>query len=415
MSLRVKGLEDLFHIESRMPREDHIFVNVNSVVIPVVYTNDFPDKMEGKVEYRVINDFREPVMNRTIDLSLKKKKSFTDNLVLEDLDPGFYEVNIMFKGTSDNKKYTFRFAKDPGKIVAPADRPDDFDDYWRRARKELAAVEPRFRMIRQDSLCTSLREVYLVEMRSLGNVLIRGWYAKPVKEGKYPAILHVQGYSSNQTMQWGYPGSDMAVFALNIRGHGNSCDDINPGFPGYLQDHLGDPECYIYRGAYMDCLRAVDFLFSRPEVDTSRVVVEGGSQGGALSFATAALDNERIALCVPHVPFLSDFKDYFRVASWPANEFIEYEKLHPDRGWEGIYHTLSYIDIRNLAPWIKAPVFMGAGLMDVTCPPRINFAAYNQLNVPKEFVVFPWSGHSIDPRFHVLKYAWIKKQFGMNP
>ena len=118
-----------------------------------------------------------------------------------------------------------------------------------------------------------------------------------------------------------YPGDDMVAFGLNIRGHGFSQDDINPGFPGYLLHFLNDKELYIYRGAYMDCIRAVDFLFSREEVDKTRIAVEGGSQGGALSFATAALDNERIAVCVPQVPFLSDFKDYFKVATWPASEF----------------------------------------------------------------------------------------------
>ncbi len=413
VSLRVKGLTDLFHIETRMPVEDHIFTHVKSVVIPVVYANDYPGKLEGTVEYRVTNDFHDSIMTKTINLTLKKKKSFTDNLILEDLAPGFYEVNVLFKSDVENTKYTFRFGKDPEEIVSPLDRPADFDDYWRRAKKELAAVEPQFKMIYEDSMSTPERAVYLVEMRSLGNVLIRGWYGKPRKEGVYPAILHVQGYSSNQTLDWAYPGNDMAVFALNIRGHGNSRDDVNPGFPGYLQDHLNDAECYIYRGAYMDCLRAVDFLFSRPEVDTTRVVVEGGSQGGALSFATAALDNKRIALCVPHVPFLSDFRDYFKVAVWPANEFFAYKDAHPEISWDEIYHTLSYIDIKNLAPWIKAPVYMGAGLMDVTCPPHINFAAYNQLKVPKEYVIFPWSGHGINPKWHVMKYVWIKKHLGM--
>ena len=59
----------------------------------------------------------------------------------------------------------------------------------------------------------------------------------------------------------------------------------------------------------------IDFLCSRPEVDVSRIAVEGASQGGALTFATAALNNDRIAVCAPQVPFLSDFRDYFKVAS----------------------------------------------------------------------------------------------------
>jgi cephalosporin-C deacetylase-like acetyl esterase len=234
---------------------------------------------------------------------------------------------------------------------------------------------------------------------------------RPVKPGVYPAILHVQGYSSNKTPQTLYQGDDMVSLALNIRGHGNSKDQVNPGFPGYLQHHVDDKELYIYRGAYMDCVRAVDFLFSRSEVDTSRVAVEGGSQGGALSFATAALDHERIDLCVPHVPFLSDFRDYFKVASWPGGEFKQYFDEHPEISEDEIYKNLSYIDIKNLAPWIKAPVFMSVGLMDPTCPPHINFAAYNQLTVPKEYIVYPYAGHSLPGEHYQLMMDYIKKHF----
>lgn len=80
---------------------------------------------------------------------------------------------------------------------------------------------------------------------------------------------------------------------------------------------------------------------------------------------------------------------------------------------EDCYHTLSYIDIKNLAPWIKVPVFMTIGLVDETCPPHTNFAAYNQLTVPKEYHVYPTAGHGMPGEYNDLKYNWIKKQFGM--
>jgi cephalosporin-C deacetylase-like acetyl esterase len=160
----------------------------------------------------------------------------------------------------------------------------------------------------------------------------------------------------------------------------------------------------------MDCIRAVDFLCSRGEVDSRYVVVEGGSQGGALSFVTAALDNQRIKLCMPSVPFLSDFPDYFKVAYWPGNEFIAFEKKNPYFGWKRIFENLSYFDIKNLAPWVRCPVFMTIGLKDITCPPHINFAAYNQLNVPKSYFVFPESGHGLPGENAIMKYDWMKKE-----
>lgn len=411
--LRIAGMEDLLEISINPTQKDHIFTNSQKVVFPVSLSNQFSENITGSLSYTIKSDFGEEILEHSENIKLRRKKSFTKNLVFENLNPGFYQVKLDFKSNLDNKSYSFRFGKDPEKIVSPTDRPDDFEDYWFRAKKELAAVAPQFKMIYQEEMSTPEREVYLVEMRSLGNVLIRGWYGKPRKEGVYPAILHVQGYSSNMKIAWAYQGNDMAVLALNVRGHGNSQDQVNPGFPGYLQHNLLDKETYIYRGAYMDCLRAVDFLFSRPEIDTTRIAVEGGSQGGALSFATAALDNERIALCVPHVPFLSDFRDYFRLVGWPSGEMHNFVRDNENADWETIYNTLSYIDIKNLAPWIKVPVFMSVGLLDDTCPNHINFAAYNQLNVEKEYIAFPWSTHRIDASWNSLKYEFIREKFGL--
>jgi cephalosporin-C deacetylase-like acetyl esterase len=162
----------------------------------------------------------------------------------------------------------------------------------------------------------------------------------------------------------------------------------------------------------MDCIRAVDFLCSRPEVDIARIAVEGGSQGGALSFATAALD-KRIMACAPDVPFLSDFPHYFEVASWPGNEFSEYMKQHPEIKRDEVFRVLSYIDIKNLAPRITCPVLMQVGLLDNVCPPHINFAAYNNLKSEKQYKVYPGAGHGLTSEAMDYKQQWLRKKLGL--
>ena len=411
VSLTIKGMEELLSITPIMDREDHLVLNEDPLKLNLQVGNKMKQAVEGTLLVTATTDFGRVVLDVAKEVKVRSGGTKQIPLELGRLAPGFYNVLVLLESEAGNKRVEFALGVRPEEIVSPLDRAEDFDNYWIRARRELDAVDPQFKLIRQDKLCTETRDIFLVEMRSLGNVLIRGWYMKPVKEGVYPAILHVQGYSSTKVPQNLYQGDDMVSFALNIRGHGNSQDDVNPGFPGYLQDHVDDKELYIYRGAYMDCVRAVDFLFSRSEVDTSRVAVEGGSQGGALSFATAALDNERIDLCVPHVPFLSDFRDYFKVAGWPGGEFRQYFEDHPEISEDEIYKNLSYIDIKNLAPWIKAPVLMSIGLIDETCPPHINFAAYNQLNVPKEYIVYPFAGHGLPGEYYNTMMDYIKRQF----
>jgi cephalosporin-C deacetylase len=414
IALSVKGMDELVVIKPVMERDDHLFLDDGPVSFGLAIENNLKETLEGSLHWTCTSDFGEVIVEGDSPFRVRRGKSASVILDLGPLDPGFYRIRGNLDSESDHKRIDLAIGVRPEDIVSPLDRPEDFNDYWMRARRELDAVAPQFRLIRQDELCTDTREVFLLEMRSLGNILVRGWYARPVREGVYPAILHVQGYSTNMVPQWMYQGDDMVTLALNIRGHGNSRDHLDPGFPGYLQYHVNDKELYIYRGAYMDCIRAVDFLYSQKEVDTTRVAVEGGSQGGALSFATAALDPERIDLCVPHVPFLSDFRDYFRVAGWPAGEFEQYFKEYPEIPEDEIYKNLSYIDIKNLAPWIKAPVLMSVGLKDETCPPHINFAAYNQLKVPKEYIAYPEAGHGLPGEYNRVKYVFIKQHFGLD-
>ncbi len=414
VSLTVKGMEDLLLITPIMERQDNLVLSEDPVLLNLQVENKMKKTVEGNLLVTAASDFGKVVLDVAKEVKVRAGGNKQIALEMGRLDPGFYNITAVLESETDTKRLDFAIGVRPEEIVSPLDRPEDFDNYWMRARQELDAVDPQFKLIRQDKLCTATREIFLVEMRSLGNVLIRGWYMRPVKKGVYPAMLHLQGYGSAKGPQNLYQGDDMVSLALNIRGHGNSQDHINPGFIEYLQYNLNDKELYIYRGAYMDCLRAVDFLFSRSEVDTSRVAVEGGSQGGALSFATAALDNERIDLCVPHIPFLSDFRDYFKVAGWPGGEIIQYFKDHPEIPENEFYKTLSYIDIKNLAPWIKAPVLMSVGLMDQVCPPHINFAAYNQLIVPKEYIVYPYAGHGLPGEYYATMMDYIRKQFGMD-
>ncbi len=410
ISLKVGGLDSKVSVKTSFLRENQLFLKNENVSFTFSIENLSKYNVDGQIKYCIINDFKDTILAKSDIVKVAKLKTKQIKIDKGKLSPGFYTLSVDVDSKLVNISKSFNFGVEPEKIVSPADRPADFDNFWMRAKRELGAVDPQFKLIHNDSLSTNKRDVYLVEMRSLGNVLIRGWYARPKAQGKFPAILLLQGYSSNIQLSWGYQGDDMAVFALNVRGHGNSKDNINTGFPGYLQSNIKDKEQYIYRGAYMDCIRAVDFLCSRDEVDSRYIVVEGGSQGGALSFATAALDNKRISLCIPAVPFLSDFPDYFKIAPWPANEFTEFVNKNSSFGWNGVFETLRYFDIKNLAPWIKCPLMMSIGLKDTTCPPHINFAAYNLLTCPKNYYVFPEAGHGLPGEYTKLKYDWMQKE-----
>lgn len=413
VELTNRGNPDLLTLGTAFDEEDMILTGSPDVEIPVTVKSELRKKYRGALSLEIVTDFGEKFHQGYREVAVKANSTGNFNFRVTGLKPGFYRAVVTLESKMGNKKHSFNFGYEPEKIVSPSDAQPDFAGFWQRAKAELASVDPQYRLIRIDSLCTERYNVFLVEMRSLGNALIRGWYQVPAKPGRYPAIMQVPGYSSVELPSYINYGDDVIGFGLNIRGHGNSRDDVNPGFPGYILTSLADKEKYIYRGAYMDCVRGIDFLCSRPEVDATRIAVEGASQGGALTFATAALASDRIAVCAPQVPFLSDFRDYFRVATWPANEFIDLVENKKALTWDQVYNTLSYFDIKNLAPMIKAPVIMGVGLMDDVCPPHINFAAYNLVTAEKKYIVYPQAGHGLPEHFWHAKMEWIRNHLGL--
>ncbi len=409
----VRGVSDFLTIEPVFTEPDRVLTGTPEINLPVNLVNRKKLSLPGILSWTVVSDFGEEVLNGENGMILAGKSKTPVNIAVPGIKPGFYKVIMTFKSKLAFKESTFWFGFEPEKIISPPDPQPDFEIFWMNAKQELAVVDPRYKLTRIDSLCSPKRNVYLVEMHSLGDVRIRGWFSVPAAPGKYPAIMQVPGYSSQMLPEYVDYGDDIVGFGLNIRGHGNSQDDVNPGFPGFLFSGIENKETYIYRGAYMDCVRGIDFLFSRPEVDTLRVAVEGGSQGGALTFATAALDNRRIMACVPQIPFLSDFPDYFRIAAWPANEFLEFIETEKKMPREKVYEVLSYFDIKNLAGRINAPLLMGVGLIDDVCPPHINFAAYNQVKSEKRYIVYPFAGHGLPEDFYIKRMAFFREKFGL--
>jgi cephalosporin-C deacetylase-like acetyl esterase len=138
----------------------------------------------------------------------------------------------------------------------------------------------------------------------------------------------------------------------------------------------------------LGCLRANDFLNSLPQFDGKNLGVMGGSQGGALSIMTAALDSRVKGLAV-WVPALADMTGYIygRAGGW-HHAF----KTEQNRTKEKI-ETSKYYDTVNFARRLKVPGIYTLGYNDETCPPTSMFAAYNTISASKELLLALETGH----------------------
>jgi cephalosporin-C deacetylase len=339
------------------------------------------------------------------------KATITHLFTLNALPEGFYITNATLDSIPVRQMDVYAFAVDPTSLKSVYPQPKDFKNFWVKTMDDLEKIPPNFTLTKSTTFSNDTTDVYSVEMRSLDSVRIQGWYMVAKGGRNLPAVIYFQGYSTDNYPTQGYYefSKNYAQFFLNIRGHGSSQKDVNPGFSAFLTTGLKNRNTYIFRGAYMDGMRAMDFLCSRPEIDSQRIGLWEGSMGSALALVTASLDR-RVKLCIIDLPFLSDFRNYFKLTNWPASYFNQYSRQN-NIPMTTIHKTLDYFDIKNFAPWVQCPVMMGVGMLDRTCPPPINFAAFNNLKVrDKYFFLLPKSGHAITTEHYDRLRTWFKEK-----
>jgi cephalosporin-C deacetylase len=175
---------------------------------------------------------------------------------------------------------------------------------------------------------------------------------------------------------------------------------------------IESPETYYYRRIMTDSVRAVDAAAAHPAVDPERIAVTGGSQGGGLSIAAAALST-RVRFLMPEVPFLCHYRRATEITDAdPYGEIARYLHIHRDSE-ERSFRTLSYFDGLNFASRTSAPALYSVALMDTICPPSTVYAAYNWHAGPKEIRVYPYNNHEGGGSFHAReKLAFARRHFG---
>ena len=199
-----------------------------------------------------------------------------------------------------------------------------------------------------------------------------------------------------------------------LRGDGVEQDFTNI-YGDWFAFNFGNKDGYYYRGAFMDCVQAVRFMATRPTSDMNNLFGEGSSQGGALSYAAAALSDYPFTAIAPCVAFLGDYPDYFRIVSWPASTaktaWKKYTETHPGLTEADMYPFLSYFDTKNLATRIQCAVIACSGLQDTTCPPHTNTAPFNNLTVTdKVMYYYPELGHQIPSNWPGLYTKFFKER-----
>ncbi|MDN4525174.1 acetylxylan esterase [Fictibacillus fluitans] len=292
---------------------------------------------------------------------------------------------------------------------------EDFINFWTLTKEELAEHPVNCTMDKVDYPSDRV-DVYEVVYRGFRGAEIRGYYARPKKMGIYPGLVWYHGYNYSfdggihETVNWALHG--YAVFGMLARGQQGSEDNMVSSHghsSGWLTKGVLDKETYYYRGVYMDAVRAVEVLSRFEEVDHKRIGVIGGSQGGGIALAAAALSPIPAVVVSIH-PFLSHFQRSIDVATQgpylEINDFFR-RNTRPELE-EQTMETLSYFDVMNLAPMVTCTTLMSIGLIDDITPPSTVFAVYNHLQTEKELKVYRYFGHEYTSPFQMEKLKFLQ-------
>ena len=290
--------------------------------------------------------------------------------------------------------------------------PAGLDQWWAdRLAEAREQAQPVTVTAHQPGLYAPL-EVSDVEFSGGAGERVRGWFIRPAGRRPNAVVVKYIGYGGGR----GAPGEHLLLPALGYpalvmdsRGQGGrwssgaTADGIGSGPENSLVMTRGitTPERYYYTRMFVDAALAIDAARELAEAPDARVAVSGGSQGGALALAAAALRPDAVDVCHADVPFLCDIQRAITLAPRPPYTEIPEFLAENTELEERALDTLRYVDCALLARRITAATLLSVGLMDDICPPSTVYAAYNEVGAAdKEIAVYPYSGHS-RPQAHL--------------
>lgn len=304
----------------------------------------------------------------------------------------------------------------PTDIQPTVANPTDFDTFWTEAKTDLAKIPLDAKMTLLPERCTEKVNVYHVNIQNFAlGTRLYGILCVPKKEGKYPALLQVPG-AGVRPYSGDIANAEKGLITLQIGIHGIPVNldpqvytDLGRGIlNGYPNYNLDDKNRFFYKRVYLGCVRANDFLVSLPQFDGKNLAVTGGSQGGALSIVTAALD-ARVKWLGAFYPAISDVTGYLsgRAGGWP--HYFDKNGLAFNNKKEKI-ETAGYYDVVNFARRLSQPGIYSWGYNDETCPPTSMYASYNVIKAPKELYLALETGHWTYPEQQEKVSNWLVKK-----
>jgi cephalosporin-C deacetylase len=280
-----------------------------------------------------------------------------------------------------------------------ASKPMDFEPYWTETLQELAALPAAPELTEIPLRSTDFGTVYGLRLTSLDAYRIFAYYCVPHGDGPFPVIYQLPNYGSVVHVPPYEERQRYVVVALCHRGQRLSDQPFAAAYPGLLTTGISNPDSYIYRGIVADCLRVIDFLVTRPEVEQGKMAAVGGD----LALITAALRPQVDALYYTPTFFYAAEALTPRTGAYPSEEINEYVRTYAEEAAR-VWQTLAYYEPVHFAPKVKAATMVVTGDDPARTAPLID--AFGR---PVESYQSAHSGY----KDGVQQARWLSARYGL--
>ena len=295
---------------------------------------------------------------------------------------------------------------DPDQIMPLMQEPDDFDDFWKNAFKELEAVPPEFNMERCES--SGDFDIFRIDCNTVNDLRFYAFLALPQKRtGKVPLMVRFGGGEAfiSEEMFRSSPhdtrkqlGVECAELFFQLPPYPpvvNAADGKarheeflkEIGLARYVYFGLDSPKKYYAYPSILGSIRLLEFVADMPEINKEAIVYSGASHGGGFGLYYCCFSKLiKAAFCgVPNFGDIAGFLAGRHTTDSNASEF------------RGHVDTRSYFDTSFCARRITCPIFISAGFIDHPCSPSSIYAIYNNLAGPKMIYNKIKNGHADAP------------------
>lgn len=361
----------------------------------------------AKINYTIAEEQMKPTVNSTI--TLKTGHGIIEGIKMD--QPGFLRLTVNYKEDGKTFSNTATAGIDVDNIKTFTQMPEDFDSFWKKAIRQARKIDLNPQYTRLPEQDTDKNLAYHIRFSHGKKSYIYGILMVPKKEGTYPAVLTLPGAGVRP-----YKGTNKSdeVISLQIGIHGipvnlydsDVYDNLRQGaLYKYYWNRMDNRDAYYYKRVYTACIRAIDFIHTIEKFDGDHLAVMGGSQGGALTIMTAALD-DRVDAIAAFYPALSDLDAFNngRAGGWPRIYEKGFEFTEEKR------EVARYYDIVNFARNLKTPGYYAYGYNDNIVPASSVTAMLHEIKAKKTVDVAYDAAHWMYPEVQQKGKKWLFKK-----